>query len=520
MSGLAVTLGLVSHTNVGKTTLARTLLRRDVGEVRDEAHVTEDSEVHTLIEGEGACLRLYDTPGLGDTARLLTRLRRESNPLGWFLTQVWDRIANRPLWCSQQAIRTARDEVDVILYLVNAAEEPEAAGYVRHEFDLLTWVHRPVLILLNQTGPARPRGAPAAEAAAPQALEGRWRALAAPWPIVRDVLSLDAFTRCWVHEGVLFERIVPLLPEAKRPAMRQCLAAWNARNQAVFQAAVARMAAHVSRAAADREPIEGDLGSAALGRELWLLARGRRRAMRALRERLEGATRRLVGDLLADHGLHGRSTVRLRERLQDFRVTGSGWTPRWGAAVGGAVSGALGGLAADLTAGGLTFGGGLVAGALLGALGGAGLTHAYRLVQGEGPPEVSWSDGFLRDLCRQTVLRYLVVAHFGRGRGGYEDVEMAEGWRELVEEVLAPFDHRMAGVWRVAARDAAARSEAAAALEAVLAEGTRAVLLAGYPEARPFLGATPGFDPRQGGGPRGGEPPRGGTGSGDQGFGA
>ena len=36
-----ITLGLVSHTNVGKTTLARTLLRRDVGEVRDEAHVTD-----------------------------------------------------------------------------------------------------------------------------------------------------------------------------------------------------------------------------------------------------------------------------------------------------------------------------------------------------------------------------------------------------------------------------------------------------------------------------------------------
>ena len=32
-----VSLSLISHTNVGKTTLARTLLRRDVGEVRDFA---------------------------------------------------------------------------------------------------------------------------------------------------------------------------------------------------------------------------------------------------------------------------------------------------------------------------------------------------------------------------------------------------------------------------------------------------------------------------------------------------
>ena len=41
---------LISHTNVGKTTLARTLLRRDIGEVRDAAHVTEVAESHTLIE--------------------------------------------------------------------------------------------------------------------------------------------------------------------------------------------------------------------------------------------------------------------------------------------------------------------------------------------------------------------------------------------------------------------------------------------------------------------------------------
>ena len=41
-----VTLSLISHTNVGKTTLARTLLRRDVGEVLDQAHVTEVSEAH------------------------------------------------------------------------------------------------------------------------------------------------------------------------------------------------------------------------------------------------------------------------------------------------------------------------------------------------------------------------------------------------------------------------------------------------------------------------------------------
>ncbi|HEU5284054.1 MAG TPA: GTPase domain-containing protein, partial [Burkholderiales bacterium] len=69
-----INLSLVSHTNVGKTTLARTLLRRDIGEVRDRAHVTEAAEAHVLIEtGQGDVLRLWDTPGFGDSARLLKR---------------------------------------------------------------------------------------------------------------------------------------------------------------------------------------------------------------------------------------------------------------------------------------------------------------------------------------------------------------------------------------------------------------------------------------------------------------
>ena len=323
------TLSLVSHTNVGKTTLARTLLRRDVGEVRDEAHVTETSEAYELIGAGAARLRLRDTPGLGDTARLLKRLRNEGNPLGWLLAQVWDRFANRPLWSTQAAIRATRDDADVVLYLVNAAEAPEDAGYVRHEFDLLAWVNRPVMILLNQTGLARPHGEPGPGVDVTRALEARWQRYAAPWAIVRDILSLDAFTRCWVHEGVLFERLVPLLPEAKRPAMRACLAAWNARNHTVFRGSTTTMAAYLARLAADREPLVARAGLGGLGEGLNF--RGRARAMARLRARLETATRRLVDELIAVHGLEGHSTVELRQKLQDFSITGTSWlTPTRG----------------------------------------------------------------------------------------------------------------------------------------------------------------------------------------------
>jgi hypothetical protein len=147
-----VTLSLISHTNAGKTTLARTLLRKDVGEVRDAPHVTLFNESHLLLETGGFMLRLWDTPGFGDSARLMKRLKRERNPVLWFLSQTWDRITDRPLWCSQQALKNVREEADVVLYLVNAAEPPEAAGYIGPEMEILGWVGKPVVVLLNQTG--------------------------------------------------------------------------------------------------------------------------------------------------------------------------------------------------------------------------------------------------------------------------------------------------------------------------------------------------------------------------------
>ena len=126
-SAAPIALSLISHTNAGKTTLARTLLQRDVGEVRDAPHVTEFSEDHLLLRTpSGDELRLWDTPGLGDSVRLVRRLQLQGHALGWFLTEVWDRWRDRSFWYTQQALRHVRDQAQVVLYLVNASESPQA----------------------------------------------------------------------------------------------------------------------------------------------------------------------------------------------------------------------------------------------------------------------------------------------------------------------------------------------------------------------------------------------------------
>jgi hypothetical protein len=442
-----VTLSLISHTNVGKTTLARTLLRREIGEVRDEPHVTTIAEAHVLIETGDARLLLWDTPGFGDTVRLMTRLRREGDPIGWFLHQVWDRVLDRPLWCSQEAVRNMRDEADVVLYLVNATEDPGAAGYIRHELLLLSWMSRPVLVVLNQVGADD----------ALRAME-RWREHLASFEIVRDVLSLDAFSRAWVQESLLLDRVATLLEGEKRRAMGDLLQAWNDRNLGVFDASIEALAGYLAEIAVDREPI----GPPPAGESTWMRERlsdlralsrvERERAMGALFDRVQAATARLMDRLIALHQLTGASQAQVERRLEDAVVQGhEAINPTTGAIAAGAVSGLVTGLGADILAGGLSLGGGAILGAMVGALGGYAFGGAYKLATAGGSG-IQFQPAALDRLAREALLRYLLVAHHGRGRGDYADVDYPASWAVEVDAHLAEGGGALQEIWRDAAR--------------------------------------------------------------------
>ncbi len=466
-----VTLSLVSHTNAGKTTLTRTLLRRDVGEVLDQAHVTEVAEGFTLIATGDSELWLWDTPGFGDSARLLKRLKRHSSPLLWFVTQVWDRITDRPLWSSQQAALNIRDEADVVLYLVNAAEEPEEAGYVAPELEILGWIGRPIVLLLNQTGDVD---------ASSQAMAERldaWRRHAERFVVVREVLPLDAFSRCWVQESLLLYAIVPLLPRERRATMEALAEAWNQRNLEVFERATSRLARYLAAAAVDGEQLADQRPDRA----------EKKRGMEALGERLERAGEDLMAALLELHGLKGTAGAEIERQLDAYAVDGDDLiNAEKGAVWGGVVSGAVGGLTADFMAGGLSFGGGMLAGMILGALGGAGLARGFQLVKSGKLPEVSWTPAFLDRLSAQILLRYLAVAHFGRGRGEFRDHDASHHWQAIVAGALRRRSEEWREVWDAAVGEDPRYLDRW--LEEVLDDTLRAILVTGYPEASELLG--------------------------------
>lgn len=435
-----VTFSLISHTNVGKTTLARTLLRQDVGDALDQSHVTDVAEVYTMLETDGRRLLLWDTPGFGDTARLLKRLKTSGQPVAWMIAQLWDRFRDRPLWCSQQAVRNVQEEADVVLYLVNAAERPDTARYVEMEMEILAWIGKPVVVLLNQTGPPK--------AALEEDLdEAEWRKHVERWSVVKAVISLDAFARCWVQEHALLDLVAPLLPDAKRVTYKVLREEWRRKNLKTFHDSVKVLAEQLCASAADSEPVtrEGFLQKLGVGRAE--LNAEMERARAKLSKRLSARAQESMNALIRLHELEGQAAELQGQASENAfgvpqRVDESLWT-----AVGGAVSGATLGILADIKAGGMTLGGGALAGMLLGGAGSYLLARGFNLTRGENN-SVRWTEEHFAAQVEMALLCYLAVAHYGRGRGEWRESEHPDLWRRMVSETAEEHRKAIGALWK------------------------------------------------------------------------
>jgi len=480
MPATTISLSLISHTNAGKTTLVRTLLSESVGEVRDAAHVTLQATAYPLIEAtSGERLVLWDTPGFGDSARLAKRLRQQGNPIGWFMSQVWDRFSDQTFWLNQLAVRNTRDQADVVLYLVNAAEEPDDAGYLGPELSVLEWIGKPVIVLLNQTGPRRPR-------LEEDQAESLWRARLQQWSQVKSVLTLDAFARCWVQEFGLFDAVDTVLAPAQRGAFAQLSMAWRARRMEQFAQAMRALARPLARAATDHQP----LAATSVRERAMRLAgfvRGREggiqtTAMAVMAARLEAGLQESMQQLIAIHALEGKAAVEVIEQVGRDVLVDAPVDEKKAAFLGGAMSGAISGVAVDLATGGLSLGAGMLTGAVLGAVGGAGIARGFNTLRKKSQTVIRWDPAFLQQQVSGALLRYLAVAHYGRGRGEWRQRIYPEFWQELARKTVADHAQALDLIWQ--RRDANADAETIAdVLTPLMADMARAALDALYPGA-------------------------------------
>ncbi len=149
----AINVAVVGHTNAGKTSLIRTLLRDDqFGNINDSAGTTRAVEKSVIFAGDDAILNLYDTPGFEDSSALLQTLDEMSATFAArlpadLLHTFISRAQEFPDF--EQEIKVLRQSLnsDVLLYLIDVREP--LLGKYSDEVEILSKAGKPILPVFN-----------------------------------------------------------------------------------------------------------------------------------------------------------------------------------------------------------------------------------------------------------------------------------------------------------------------------------------------------------------------------------
>lgn len=202
--------------------------------------------------------------------------------------------------------------------------------------------------------------------------------------------------------------------------------------------------------------------------------------MSALLERLNTGIASTTRSLLALHRLDPGEAARINTLVRENFSVRAPIDQAQAGLLGAVLSGAATGLSADLLAGGLTLGAGALLGSVVGALTFAGAAWGFNSTTDRNHPTVQFSDEFLRTFLQACVLRYLTVAHFGRGRGHFADSEAPAFWQDEVERATAAEEKAVNNLWRTL-RASTETAQALESAQAVLAAITSRTLSALYP---------------------------------------
>ncbi|WP_462401509.1 GTPase/DUF3482 domain-containing protein [Pseudomonas sp. Marseille-QA0332] len=415
-------LAVVGHTNVGKTSLLRTLTR-DVGfgEVSHRPSTTRHVEGARLSVDGQPLLELYDTPGLEDAIALLDYLERLEQPgerldgparLERFLqgSEARQRF--------EQEAKVVRQLLasDAGFYVIDA-REPVLAKY-RDELQVLAGCGKPLLPVLNFVTSSAQR-------------EEQWRQALARLGL-HALVRFDSVAPPQDGERRLYESLALLLEHA-RPALQRLIDDQQAQRVARQQAGKRLIADLLLDCAACRRSVATEPAAQA-------------KAIEALRQDIRQREQRCVEALLALYAFRREDASASDLPLLDGRWGDDLFNPETlkllGVRVGGGVAaGAAAGAGVDLLVGGVTLG----AAALVGALAGGALQTARNygsrlLGKLKGQRELTVDDTVLRLLALRQ--HQLLAALEQRGHAAQDSIRLSEpdhkAWRQgKLPEALA-----------------------------------------------------------------------------------
>ncbi|HRP62056.1 MAG TPA: GTPase/DUF3482 domain-containing protein [Phycisphaerales bacterium] len=402
-------IAVVGHTNTGKTSLMRTLLRdTEFGEVSDRPAVTREVEGAPLLAQGRVAAELYDTPGLEDSIALLDHLEKLRGDRRTEGVDVIDQFLKSPAaegHFSQEA-KALRQvlQSDVALYVIDARDR--VLGKHRDELTVLAMCARPVVPVLNFTAPGNVMGAGVAG----------WREQLARCGL-HAVAEFDTVVLADQGEQRLFETMRTLLP-GHRQAIDALIEDRQQQRDRLITAASNAIADLLLDASAYCVSVpHGDTAQM-------------REATDNLKSLVRGREQQCVEQLLELFRFH-----RDEYTADDLPLTDGQWgldlfspaaLKQFGIrAGGGAAAGAVAGLAVDAMVGGLALGTATAAGAAIGALLGTGRTHGRRLLDRlKGRTELRCDDATIRLLeARQVALTRALLR---RGHAAQQPVEVKQ----------------------------------------------------------------------------------------------
>ncbi|WP_434728928.1 GTPase/DUF3482 domain-containing protein [Pseudomonas soli] len=407
-------LAVVGHTNVGKTSLLRTLTR-DIGfgEVSHRPSTTRHVEGARLsVDGE-PLLELYDTPGLEDAIALLDYLERLERP-----GERLDGPARLERFLQgSEARQRFEQEAKVLrqllashagLYVIDA-REPVLAKY-RDELEVLASCGKPLLPVLNFV-------------ASNQHREPEWREALARLGL-HALVRFDSVAPPEDGERRLYESLALLLEEA-RPALQRLIDDQQAQREARRHSGKRLVAELLLDCAACRRSVEAEPAAEA-------------QAIEALRQAVRQREQRCVEALLKLYAFRREDANAGDLPLLDGRWGDDLFNPETlkllGVRLGsGVAAGAAAGAGVDLLVGGLTLGAAALAGAIAGGALQTARNYGSRLMgKLKGQRELTVDDAVLRLLALRQ--QQLILALEARGHAAQDSIRLAapedKGWRE------------------------------------------------------------------------------------------
>jgi GTPase Era involved in 16S rRNA processing len=404
-SAAPLRLAVVGHTNTGKTSLMRTLLR-DVqfGDVSDRPSVTQHVEGSMLLIDDQPVLELFDTPGLEDSINLLDALNAMAGDRRVEAVDVIERFLETDAAHSQfaQEAKVIRQVLrsDVALYVIDVRDR--VLGKHRDELEILRRCACPIVPVLNFLD-------------SPDSKAQEWRSHLAR-AALHAVAEFDTVVYDHAGERRLYEKIRTLIDQ-HADRLDQVIA-YRARQRQDLMHASARVVAELLVDVASARLLVPINDQAAVAH-----------AVKQLKNEIRRREHACVKDLLE---LHQFAETDVREEGLD--ISRGHWgmdlfspealrsvAPR---VTSGAAAGATVGLALDVMLAGLSLGTGAAVGAAVGAAAGTWRTHVRKLVDRvRGRSELRCEDATL--LLLQGRQLTLVHAMLRRGHAAQSTMTLS-----------------------------------------------------------------------------------------------